>query len=58
MPLPTQVAVQADVVDLAARDHDRAGLADFRERVDVVQRIADSERSTNSTFGLGEIDSA
>ena len=35
-----EVAIEADVVDLAGGDHHRAGLADFGERVDVVERIA------------------
>ena len=35
-----EVAIEADVVDLAGGDHHRAGLADLGERVDVVQRIA------------------
>ena len=34
-----EVAIQAHVVDGARRDHDRPGLADFRKRVDVVERI-------------------
>ena len=34
-----EVAVQADVVDRAGGDHDRARLADLGERVDVVERI-------------------
>ena len=35
-----QVAIEAHVVDLARRDHDRAGFAHFGQAVDVVQRIA------------------
>ncbi len=35
-----QVAIEAHVIDLAARDHDSAGLADLGEGIDVVQRIA------------------
>ena len=34
-----EVAIEADIVDLARGDDDRAGLADFGERVDVVERI-------------------
>ncbi len=34
-----EVAVKADVVDLARGDDDRSGLADFRKRVDVVERV-------------------
>jgi hypothetical protein len=34
-----QVAVEADIVDLAGGDNDRAGLADFGEGVDVIERI-------------------
>jgi hypothetical protein len=34
-----QVAIEPHVVDLAGGDHDRAGLADFGQRVDVGQRI-------------------
>jgi len=34
-----EVAIEADVVDGAGRDHDRARFADFRQRVDVVERI-------------------
>ena len=34
-----EVAIQADVVDRARRDHDRARLADFGKRVDVVERV-------------------
>ena len=41
-----EVAIEADVVDGAGRDHDRARLADFRERVDVVERIG----------GFGQVD--
>ena len=35
-----EIAVQAHVVDLARGDDDRAGLAHFREGVDVVQRVS------------------
>ncbi len=35
-----EVAIEADVVDLAGGDHHRARLADFGERVDVVERVA------------------
>jgi hypothetical protein len=38
-PAGNEVAVEADVVDGAGSDHDRARLADFRKRVDVVERI-------------------
>jgi hypothetical protein len=41
-----QVAIEAHVIDLATRDHHRAGLTHFGEGIDVVERIA----------GLGEID--
>ena len=34
-----EVAIEADVVDRPGRDHDRARLANFCERVDVVQRV-------------------
>ena len=34
-----EVAVQADIIDGAGRDHDRARLAYLRKRVDVVERI-------------------
>ena len=39
-PALDEVAIEADVVDLAGRDHDRAGLAYLGQTVDVVQRIA------------------
>ena len=35
-----QVAIKAHVVHLADRDHHRAGLAYFGQRVDVVERVA------------------
>ena len=41
-----EITVQADVVDGAGGDDDRARLADFRKGVDVVERIA----------GLAEVD--
>ena len=34
-----EVAIEAHVIDGARRDHDRAGLANFRERIDVIERI-------------------
>ena len=40
-----EVTIEADIIDSSGRDHDRPGLADFRERIDVVERIR----------GLGEI---
>jgi len=35
-----EVAIQADIVNLARCDYDRPRLADFRKRVDVVQRVS------------------
>jgi uncharacterized sporulation protein YeaH/YhbH (DUF444 family) len=35
-----EIAIEANVVDLARRDDDGAGFADLRQRVDVVDRIA------------------
>ena len=35
-----EVAIEAHVIDLPGGDHDRAGLADLGESVDVVQRVA------------------
>ena len=35
-----EVAIEADIVYLARCDHDRPRLADFRKRVDVVQRVS------------------
>ena len=35
-----EVAIQADIVHLARRDHDSAGFAHFGKAVDVVQRVA------------------
>ena len=52
-----QVAIEAHVVDLADRDHDRAGLADFGQRVDVVERIAAFRQVDHQDAGLAAIDS-
>ena len=38
-PAGDEVAIQADIVDLARGDDDRAGLAHFGQRVDVIERI-------------------